>query len=405
MNRIEIPMKSKTYKVLKILNVGHGDSIILRPEDGCTFMDETILIDLGNGGTDITSSIGEEEKIHIFITHHDADHLGGLQFFFNKFSQVSEITVPFYQNEITLIAKAILNLKGIRSAVDCGEFIRALEDIVHHQFFIKKLTEDHDYHPKLSFAHDQIEYCCHIDCLNPPMIVDVYNWMREASESDLIKISNEIFEPEFARDMEIYIRGMRRGEEYVDSWVIQNIMLYEQQDSNNNRDINQIKGSFVMDFFMRNIGSIRKFNERPDRELLRKIYENYVKCTHDVCTVLKVKFGGKSFLLTGDATKKVFRRLIKEGKDISAGYLKMPHHGSIKNIDESILQMIKPEVAIISHGNRRFGKSKESLPNQETLELLEREKTRILITNDVKKDSLTVMYKEHHKDDEYVDIQ
>lgn len=174
---------------------------------------------------------------------------------------------------------------------------------------------------------------------------------------------------------------MRRGEEYVDSWVIQNIMLYEQQDSNNCRDINQrlinvnqIKGSFVMDFFMRNIGSIRKFNERPDRELLRKIYENYVKCTHDVCTVLKVKFGGNTFLLTGDASKKVFRRLINEGKDISAGYLKMPHHSSIKNIDESILQMIKPEVAIISHGNRRFGKSKESLPNQETLELLEREK-------------------------------
>lgn len=398
-------MKTKTYKVLKILNVGHGDSIILRPENGCKFMGETILIDLGDGGTDITSSIGEEKKIHIFITHHDADHLGGFRFFLNRLSQVSEITVPFYQNEITLIAKAILNLKGIRSAVDCEEFIRALEGIVHHQFFIKKLTENHDSHPKLSFAHDQKEYCGHITCLNPPTIVEVYNWLREASESDLIIFSNEIFEPEFARDMEIYIRGMRRGEAFIDSRKIQDIMLYEQQDSYNSRGINQIKGSFVIDFFLRNKESIRKFNERPDREILRKIYENYVKCTHDVCTVLRVEFGGKTFLLTGDASKKVFRRLIKEGRDISADYLKMPHHGSIKNIDESILQKIKPEVAIISHGNRRFGKSKESLPNQETLELLEKEKTRIIITNDVKKDSLTVMYKEHHKDDEYVDVQ
>lgn len=405
MKEIEIPKVSKKYKVLKVLNVGHGDSIILRPEDGCVFMDETILIDLGDGGTDITSSIGDKEKIHIFITHHDADHLGGFRFFFNRLSQVHEITVPFYQNEITLIAKAILKLKGIRSAVDCGEFIRALEDIVHHQLFIKKLTEDPGSNPKLSFAYEPKKYCDHITCLNPPEIVEVYNWLKEASEPDLIKISNEVFEPEFARDMEIYIRGMRRGEEFIDSREIQDITLYEQQDSYNSRGIIQIKGSFVIDFFMRNIETIRKFNEKPDREMLRKIYENYVKCTHDVCTVLKVKFGGETFLLTGDASKKVFRRLIKEEKDISAYCLKMPHHGSIKNIDATILRKIDPKVAIISHGNRRFGKSKESLPNQKTLELLEKERIEILITNDVKKDYLTVMYKEHHKDNDHVEIQ
>ena len=51
----------------------------------------------------------------------------GLRFFIGKMEQVKEITVPFYQNEITLIGRAILNLKGIGISSDCNEFVKALE--------------------------------------------------------------------------------------------------------------------------------------------------------------------------------------------------------------------------------------------------------------------------------------
>lgn len=76
------------------------------------------FIDLGPGKNDITRDITDDEKEHIFLTNHDNDHLEGLRFFIGKMDQISEITVPLYQNEITLIARVILNLKGISSSRD-----------------------------------------------------------------------------------------------------------------------------------------------------------------------------------------------------------------------------------------------------------------------------------------------
>ena len=99
--------------------------------------------------------------------------------------------------------------------------------------------------------------------------------------------------------------------------------------------------------------------------------------------------GQKSMLLTGDASKKVFKRLIRENpKSISAYYLKMPHHGSRHNMDEAILDSIKPRTAIISHNNGHFGKAKDSHPNQEVLDMLADRNIKLLITNDVIKNGI-----------------
>ena len=127
--------------IFNILNVGQGDSIILRPPGDCKFDGETIFIDLGPGKYDVTKNIAVDEIVHIFFTHHDHDHLDGLRFFIGKMSQVKEITVPLYQNEITLIARAILNLKGIGNSTDCNEFTKALIEIVNNQVFIKTIVE------------------------------------------------------------------------------------------------------------------------------------------------------------------------------------------------------------------------------------------------------------------------
>lgn len=152
--------------IFKVLNVGQGDSIIIRPPHGCRYNDETFFIDLGPGKNDITRNITDDEKVHIFLTHHDNDHLEGLRFFIGKMDQISEITVPLYQNEITLIARAILNLKGISSSRDCNEFIRALEEIVKNQVVVKSLVEGRASRPRLSFAYEGKYFCNHIECLN-----------------------------------------------------------------------------------------------------------------------------------------------------------------------------------------------------------------------------------------------
>lgn len=150
--------------VFNVLNVGQGDSIMVKPTKGCTFDDETIFVDLGPGKYDVTKNIADDENIHIFFTHHDNDHLEGFRFFIGKIDQVREITVPLYQNEITLIARAILNLKGIRRATDCNEFIRALTEVVNNQVFVKTLVEGKSgICPKLSFAYEGKRFCDHIE--------------------------------------------------------------------------------------------------------------------------------------------------------------------------------------------------------------------------------------------------
>ena len=73
-------------------------------------------------------------------------------------------------------------------------------------------------------------------------------------------------------------------------------------------------------------------------------------------------------------------------------------------MNEKILKKIKPKTAIISHDNGHFGKSKDTHPNQEVLNLLQKNKVKILITNDVIKSNKVIMKKHNHKKDSYVNI-
>lgn len=391
--------------VINVLNVGQGDSIMVKSPKGCKFDNETIFVDLGPGKYDVTKRIAKDENVHIFFTHHDNDHLEGLRFFIGKMGQVSEITVPLYQNEITLIARAILNLKGIGKSTDCNEFTRALTEIVNNQVFVKTLVEGKKGEcPKLSFAYEDKDFCHHIECLNPPLIIDSYDWIHEVDENELIQLMDEVFTQEFVREMEIYIRSNSTSilHNIVDSQEFNRFWLYAENERG--REISDAKCNYVLNFIMQNRAMFKNFNEKSTRNNLKRIYKKYVKCTHDVCIVLKTTFEDNAVLLTGDASKKVFKRLIREGKDISASYLKMPHHGSKHNMNKKILNKINPKVAIISHNNGHFGAAKDTHPNQEILELLQNEKIKILITNDVVKSNVTIMKKHNHDKDFYVSI-
>lgn len=391
---------------VKVLNVGQGDSIVMRPPKECCYAGKTFFIDLGPGNTDITKGIGEDEKIHIWISHHDKDHIGGLSFFAGKFAQIEEITVPFFQNEITLIARAILNLKGINSSKDCGEFIHALEEIVNNQVIIKSLVEGNKACPRLSYAYEGLNFCDHIQCLNPPKYVDVFNCIAEIDTKDLTEMVNEVFSESFAREMEMYIYAFSRGDIGLgtgDSATFNKFWLYGGEEELNPQ-IGRNKCNYVVNFLLRNVSLFRSFNDSSTRANMRKIYNRYVSCTHDVCMVLMASFCNQKMLLAGDASKKVFNRLIREGIDIRASYLKMPHHGSKHNISERILKCINPEIAIISHDNGHFGKSQDTHPNMEVLECLQRMGIKILLTNDVRKNGQIIMKKQNHSSDNFVTI-
>lgn len=368
----------------EVINIGQGDCMIIRPEN-CMFSGKVLMIDLGPGTVDVTDYIDKDNDIHIFLTHHDMDHVGGFKYFWGqKINKVKEITVPFYQNEITLIARALLGLKGINNATNSAEFIDGLEQIVSNQTYLKSLLDGSmSNQPKLSFGYQGKAFCKHIKCLNPSKEENFGGWLDRLEEEEIRILMEELFEYNIARQLTIYFGAKKRNQRRVDSRIIENLELRMGNEEFAMEDLEKQKGNYVMNFIQRNLKLLRMVNIQPERKSVSKVYSKFLKASHDVSLVLKLEYGDKSMLATGDASKKVFNRLINEHEDISATYLKVPHHGSKKNISEKILDAISPQKAIISHNNRKFGNAKDSHPNIEVIDMLRAKKIKILVTNDV----------------------
>jgi len=93
---------------------------------------------------------------------------------------------------------------------------------------------------------------------------------------------------------------------------------------------------------------------------------------NDTSIVFQLSFGHSQVLLTGDITEKVESQLNLEETEI----LKVAHHGSKFSTSEEFLSKLKPNLAIISVGENRFGH-----PARETLERLDRAGIKVLRTD------------------------
>jgi len=71
---------------------------------------------------------------------------------------------------------------------------------------------------------------------------------------------------------------------------------------------------------------------------------------NDDSCIVRVSDGKRSVLLTGDASKKVERKLVKNKSNIEANIIIAPHHGSKSSSSELFLQAVKPQYAIFSSG-------------------------------------------------------
>lgn len=88
---------------------------------------------------------------------------------------------------------------------------------------------------------------------------------------------------------------------------------------------------------------------------------------NDSSLVLKLTYGRRSFLLTGDVELESQRRLLSGGEDLNTDVFKLPHHGSRTLLPE-LVEAVSPEVAVISVGaHNTFGH-----PALSTLDLLDR---------------------------------
>lgn len=370
---------------LKVLNVGQGDCLVLRPEHGCKFNGQMFYIDVGGGSVDVTKEIKPDDTVHLILTHHHKDHIEGLKYFFDNFNRIQDITVPYCFNEVALIARAILNLKGIQSAGNLNECLDPLTDITDSHYFLRTLHEKHHDKLKFIFAQEGDSLCKHLHFLNPPLPSESEMKLFKIPFESLQKMFYGLFEVDFAGDLSWYVNASIHGHGIDHSFF--RYFIYERNDDYE-KIVRQSRAGceFVLSYIIDNYSLLNDFNQEPNKIKMQKICESYETKAHDACIVMKAIYNGRSYLLTGDASISVFERLINERKDISAYYLKVPHHGSKKNLNKRILSYINPRVAIISHDNKRFGRAKDPHPNKEVIGMLQKNNTDIYVTNSVLKD-------------------
>lgn len=99
--------------------------------------------------------------------------------------------------------------------------------------------------------------------------------------------------------------------------------------------------------------------------VLGPVKSNY-KDLNDWSVVIKLTYGNKSFMFTGDAEKLAESDIISKGYDLSADVLKIGHHGSTTSTSTAFLNKVSPTYAVISCAvENSYGH-----PHDETIDLL-----------------------------------
>ena len=105
----------------------------------------------------------------------------------------------------------------------------------------------------------------------------------------------------------------------------------------------------------------------PTHEIIER--KSRVKNLNDFSQVFLFSQGDVDILFTGDASPDVLHELIK-GEDLSSAHieiLKIPHHGSKNGLTNEFLQVIQPQLSVISVGsNNQYGH-----PSKEVIRILE----------------------------------
>lgn len=101
-------------------------------------------------------------------------------------------------------------------------------------------------------------------------------------------------------------------------------------------------------------------------ECLAPNAESEYRDLNDYSAVIKLTFGGVSFLFTGDAEEISEKEMLGDSEGLKADVLKVGHHGSESSTSAEFLEAVAPTYAVISCGkDNKYGH-----PSEETLEKL-----------------------------------
>ena len=107
------------------------------------------------------------------------------------------------------------------------------------------------------------------------------------------------------------------------------------------------------------------------------LYAPSVGTGNEISNVYQIRYGGVSFLITGDLVAEVEAEILRAGIDVSSTVLKTSHHGSASSSSEEFLRAVNPKAAVICVGyGNNFGH-----PRKEVLERLEKTGAKIYRTD------------------------
>ncbi|OQX82633.1 hypothetical protein B6D60_11810 [candidate division KSB1 bacterium 4484_87] len=120
-------------------------------------------------------------------------------------------------------------------------------------------------------------------------------------------------------------------------------------------------------------GSCCLFALQPMKDFLRMNPDD----VNNNSVVLKLIYGDRKFLFTGDIEKEAEQALVRYGDFLQADVLKIAHHGSSTSSSEEFVRNVKPEFAVISVSKmNRFG-----FPSEDVIDRLGKMRIKIARTD------------------------
>lgn len=321
--------------MLTVFNCGQGDAIKLE-SDCCVFNSrKPLYIDLGPSS--FTCNINSP-VIDLLITHSHDDHICG-KLNNNNFI-VDTLYIPAYFPEIYKILKKLLR----------GQFVKIPTAFQRVELLCEGST---------------FGKCRHMKVLNPPL-----------NPNDIFSKKNNF---EFSlQEVELFLK--QNGTSVND--------IVNQDTPFNN--ITYPEGYSGRIFVIIAVSIIKQLTRNGNVTIEKAIKRFLEFDANKISVVFKYheEISGLVYLMTGDADRSVFNRLIKKNYCLKSDVLKVPHHGSIKNLSKRILSKISPSVAIISHNNGKFGKAQDTHPNTGVINMLKNSGSAVYYTNDVIKNGV-----------------
>lgn len=141
-----------------------------------------------------------------------------------------------------------------------------------------------------------------------------------------------------------------------------------------------IKTMIAREGLLLGVGEIRLDILSPTQEQLRSLSTKIMeKNEYSIVSILSL--GNFNALLTGDVENAVLDRIAEQlalGAKREWEYIKIPHHGSKNGLTQKLLDVVKPDLAVISVGNNSYGH-----PHEEMLKILRDSDTKILRTDEM----------------------